>query len=63
MTIQEKENKIISIEEDERETLLTGNESVSMNIWGFKSSVFEINSSRTTLESLSSSTIIQFIPA
>ncbi len=38
--IFKKEEKIISIEEEKRETILTGNESVSMNIWGFKSSVF-----------------------
>ncbi|NOR75175.1 MAG: nucleotidyltransferase [Draconibacterium sp.] len=39
--IFKKEDKAISVEEDGSETLLTGNESVSMNIWGFKSSVFE----------------------
>jgi choline kinase len=39
--ILKKEDKVISIEEDGSETILTGNESVSMNIWGFKPSVFE----------------------
>ncbi len=34
-------DKVISIEEDESQTLLTGEENVSMNIWGFKPSVFE----------------------
>ncbi|MCF6333630.1 MAG: nucleotidyltransferase [Draconibacterium sp.] len=40
-TIFKKGDKVISIEEDGSETLLSGNENVSMNIWGFKSSVFE----------------------
>jgi NDP-sugar pyrophosphorylase family protein len=40
-SIFKKENKIFSVEEDGSETLLTGNESVSMNVWGFKPSVFE----------------------
>ncbi|MDR2910292.1 MAG: nucleotidyltransferase [Bacteroidales bacterium] len=39
--IIKKENKIISIEENGRETLFTGNEIVSMNMWGFKPSIFE----------------------
>ena len=39
--ILKRENDIISVEEDGSETLLTGKESVSMNIWGFKLSVFE----------------------
>lgn len=39
--ILKKEDKVISVEEDGSETILTGNESVSMNIWGFKPSVFE----------------------
>ncbi|MEZ5104732.1 MAG: sugar phosphate nucleotidyltransferase [Draconibacterium sp.] len=34
-------NEIISIESDGSETQLTGLESASMNIWGFKPSVFE----------------------
>lgn len=38
--ILKKEDKVISVEEDNSETLLTGAESVSMNIWGFKPSVF-----------------------
>lgn len=40
LTIVKKGDEIISIEEDKSETLLTGEESVSMNIWGFKPSVF-----------------------
>ena len=40
ITIIKKGDKIISVEEDKSETLLTGEESVSMNIWGFKPSVF-----------------------
>jgi len=39
--IFKKEKKVISVEEDGSESLLSGNESVSMNIWGFKPSVFE----------------------
>ena len=39
--ILKKDNKIISIEENGNETLLTGNEIVSMNMWGFKPSIFE----------------------
>jgi dTDP-glucose pyrophosphorylase len=39
--ILKKEDKVISIEEDGSETILTGNESVSMNIWGFTPSVFD----------------------
>ena len=34
-------NEVISIETDGSETKLTGMESVSMNIWGFKTSIFE----------------------
>jgi dTDP-glucose pyrophosphorylase len=41
ITIIKKEDKVISVEEDDSETLLSGNENVSMNIWGFKPSVFE----------------------
>ena len=32
---------VISVEEDGSETMLTGNENASMNIWGLKPSVFE----------------------
>jgi len=39
--IFKKEDKVISVEEDGSETILTGQESVSMNIWGFKPSVFQ----------------------
>lgn len=39
--ILKRGNDVISVEEDGSETLLTGKESVSMNIWGFKPSVFE----------------------
>ena len=41
LTILIKDGKIISVEEDKSETILTGNENVSMNIWGFKPSLFE----------------------
>jgi hypothetical protein len=40
--ILKKNGKIISIEPDGSEKELTGNESASMNIWGFKPSVFPI---------------------
>ncbi|MBW6535592.1 MAG: nucleotidyltransferase [Mariniphaga sp.] len=40
--ILKKDGKIISIEPDGSEKKLTGNESASMNIWGFKPSVFPI---------------------
>jgi NDP-sugar pyrophosphorylase family protein len=40
--ILKKEDRIISIEPDGSETELTGNESVSMNLWGFKPSVFAL---------------------
>jgi choline kinase len=40
--ILKKDGKIISIEPDGSEKELTGNESASMNIWGFKPSVFPI---------------------
>ena len=36
-----KDNKVISVEEDGSETTLTGEERVSMNIWGFKPSLFD----------------------
>ncbi|NOR76033.1 MAG: nucleotidyltransferase, partial [Draconibacterium sp.] len=36
-----KENKVISVEENGSETTLTGEERVSMNIWGFKPSLFD----------------------
>ena len=39
--IIKKGNKIISIEENGNETPLTGNEIASMNMWGFKPSIFE----------------------
>lgn len=39
-TIFKKGDKVISVEEDGSEILLSGNENVSMNIWGFKPSVF-----------------------
>ncbi|MFW6289672.1 MAG: nucleotidyltransferase family protein [Mariniphaga sp.] len=39
--ILKKEGRIISIEPDGSERELSGNESVSMNIWGFQPSVFE----------------------
>lgn len=38
--ILKKEDQVISVEEDGSETILTGKENVSMNIWGFKPSVF-----------------------
>lgn len=38
--ILKREDKIISVEPDGTEKKLTGNESVSMNIWGFKPSIF-----------------------
>jgi NDP-sugar pyrophosphorylase family protein len=38
--IVKNENAIISIEDDGTETRLNGQENVSMNIWGFKPSVF-----------------------
>ncbi len=41
LKILTKNDKIISIEEDGSETILTGEENVSMNIWGFKPSLFE----------------------
>jgi len=40
--ILKRDGKIISIEPDGSEKELTGNESASMNIWGFKPSVFPI---------------------
>lgn len=39
--ILKKENKVVSIENDGQEKILTGNESVSMNMWGFAPSIFE----------------------
>ena len=38
--IFKKGDAVISMEDDGRETLLTGTESASMNIWGFKPSLF-----------------------
>ncbi|MDD4109214.1 MAG: NTP transferase domain-containing protein [Prolixibacteraceae bacterium] len=40
--ILKRDGKIISVESDGSEKQLTGNESVSMNIWGFKPSVFKV---------------------
>lgn len=40
--ILKKDEKIISVEPDGKEKTLTGNETVSMNIWGFKPTVFEM---------------------
>lgn len=40
--ILKREGKIISVENDGSEKVLTGEENASMNIWGFKPSVFEI---------------------
>jgi len=40
--IMKKDGNIISIEPDGKEKLLTGDETVSMNIWGFKTSVFSL---------------------
>jgi UTP-glucose-1-phosphate uridylyltransferase len=40
--ILRKNNKIVSVEPDGSEVVLTGNETVSMNIWGFKTSIFDI---------------------
>jgi len=40
--IFKKENKVISVEPDGSEKELTGEESASMNIWGFKPSVFPV---------------------
>lgn len=40
--ILEKDGKVISIESDGSETILTGEESVSMNIWGFKPEIFPL---------------------
>jgi len=39
--ILKKDNKIISIHENGNEILLTGNEIASMNMWGFKPSIFK----------------------
>ncbi len=39
--IIKREEEIISIESDGSETILTGDESASMNVWGFKTSIFE----------------------
>lgn len=40
--ILKKDNKIISVEPDGSKKELTGNESASMNIWGFQPSVFAV---------------------
>ena len=41
LKIIKRANEIISIEPDESETSLTGNEIASMNNWGFKPSIFD----------------------
>jgi len=46
--IVKKGNKIISIESDDSETLLTGNEYVSMNFWGLKPSIFPVLETKFT---------------
>lgn len=46
--ILKKDGKIVSVEPDGSEKILTGKESASMNIWGFKPSVFEILESKFT---------------
>ncbi len=46
--IFKQENKIISVEPDGSEVELTGDESASMNIWGFKPSVFEVLEEKIT---------------
>jgi NDP-sugar pyrophosphorylase family protein len=40
--ILKKDNRIISLEPDGSETLLSGDESASMNMWGFKPTVFDV---------------------
>jgi NDP-sugar pyrophosphorylase family protein len=40
--ILKKDGKIISIEPDGSEKTLTGEETVSMNIWGFNTTIFEV---------------------
>jgi NDP-sugar pyrophosphorylase family protein len=40
--IFKKDDKVISEEPDGSEKLLTGNETVSMNMWGFKTSIFPV---------------------
>ena len=40
--ILKKDNKIISVQEDGSEKLLTGNEIASMNMRGFKPSIFKM---------------------
>lgn len=39
--IEKQGDKVVSIEEDGTEVLLSGKEHASMNIWGFKPSIFE----------------------
>ena len=46
--ILKKDGKIVSVEPDGSEKILTGKESASMNIWGFKPSVFEILENKFT---------------
>ncbi len=46
--IFKKGNKIISVLDDESQIKLTGNESASMNIWGFKPSVFPVLETKFT---------------
>jgi len=40
--IFKKEDKILSEEPDGNEKILTGNETVSLNMWGFKTSIFPV---------------------
>ena len=46
--IEKRGEKVISIEEDGKEVMLTGNEHASMNIWGFKPSIFQTLESKFT---------------
>jgi len=47
--ILKREDKIVSVESNGSETFLSGEESVSMNIWGFKPTVFDILEEKFTL--------------
>jgi len=40
--ITKKGKDVVSIDENSHETILTGNETVSMNNWGFKPSIFKV---------------------
>lgn len=46
--IVKRDNTIVSIEDGGKEVSLTGNEIVSMNMWGFKPSIFETLHSKFT---------------